>query len=106
MARSIRARINGCEPETANARRRLHRTDRKAAARLKSYLALIGLDLRLALRQKSVIFFNYLFPLIFLIVFAQFTKGDSSGAAMARILTLVIIIGVLGNGLFGAGIRA
>ncbi len=69
------------------------------------YLALISLDLKLALRQKSVLFFNYLFPLIFLVVFGQLTHGDRGGG-MTQIMTMVIMISVLGNGLFGAGIRA
>jgi ABC-2 type transport system permease protein len=72
---------------------------------MKSYIALIDLNLKLALRQKSVLFFNYLFPLIFFGVFAQAMHGDSSGA-MTQIVTMVVVIGVLGNGLFGAGIRA
>jgi imidazolonepropionase-like amidohydrolase/ABC-type multidrug transport system permease subunit len=72
---------------------------------MKSYLALIQLDLKLALRQKSVLFFNYMFPLIFFVVFAQAMHGDR-GNAMTQILTMVTIIGVLGNGLFGAGVRA
>jgi len=65
---------------------------------MKPYLALIALDLKLALRQKSVLFFNYLFPLIFFFSFAQVMH-------MTQVLTLVIIFGVLGNGLFGAGMR-
>jgi imidazolonepropionase-like amidohydrolase/ABC-type multidrug transport system permease subunit len=72
---------------------------------MKSYIALIQLDLKLALRQKSVLFFNYMFPLIFFVVFAQALHGDR-GTAMTQIVTMVIIIGVLGNGLFGAGMRA
>jgi len=72
---------------------------------MKSYIALIDLNLKLALRQKSVLFFNYLFPLIFFGVFAQAMHGDSNGA-MTQIVTMVVVIGVLGNGLFGAGIRA
>lgn len=72
---------------------------------MKSYIALIQLDLKLALRQKSVLFFNYMFPLIFFVVFAQALHGDR-GNAMTQIVTMVIIIGVLGNGLFGAGMRA
>jgi len=72
---------------------------------MKSYIALIQLDLKLALRQKSVLFFNYLFPLIFFVVFAQAMHGDR-GNAMTQVLTMVVIIGVLGNGLFGAGVRA
>jgi imidazolonepropionase-like amidohydrolase/ABC-type multidrug transport system permease subunit len=72
---------------------------------MKSYIALIQLNLKLALRQKSVLFFNYMFPLIFFVVFAQVNHGDR-GNGMTQIVTLVIVIGVLGNGLFGAGIRA
>ena len=72
---------------------------------MKSYIALIQLDLKLALRQKSVLFFNYMFPLIFFVVFAQAMHGDR-GNAMTQVLTMVVIIGVLGNGLFGAGVRA
>jgi imidazolonepropionase-like amidohydrolase/ABC-type multidrug transport system permease subunit len=72
---------------------------------MKSYIALIQLDLKLALRQKSVLFFNYMFPLIFFVVFAQAMHGDR-GNAMTQIVTMVVIIGVLGNGLFGAGMRA
>src|ERR1700674_1206074 len=72
---------------------------------MKSYIALIQLDLKLALRQKSVLFFNYMFPLIFFVVFAQAMHGDR-GNGMTQIVTMVIIIGVLGNGLFGAGMRA
>jgi imidazolonepropionase-like amidohydrolase/ABC-type multidrug transport system permease subunit len=72
---------------------------------MKSYLAIIGMDLRLALRQKSVLFFNYLFPIIFLIAFAQIMHGDRGGA-MTQVVTMVTILGVLGNGLFGAGMRA
>jgi imidazolonepropionase-like amidohydrolase/ABC-type multidrug transport system permease subunit len=72
---------------------------------MKGYLALIELDLRLALRQKSVIFFNYMFPLIFFVVFAQILHGNRGGA-MVQIVSMVTIIGILGNGLFGAGMRA
>jgi imidazolonepropionase-like amidohydrolase/ABC-type multidrug transport system permease subunit len=72
---------------------------------MKSYIALIQLNLKLALRQKSVLFFNYMFPLIFFVVFAQAMHGDR-GNGMTQIVTMVIIIGVLGNGLFGAGMRA
>jgi len=72
---------------------------------MKAYQALIALDLRLALRQRSVIFFNYLFPLIFFFIFAQAMHAER-GAAMTIVISMVLIIGILGNGLFGAGIRA
>jgi imidazolonepropionase-like amidohydrolase/ABC-type multidrug transport system permease subunit len=72
---------------------------------MKAYKALIALDLKLALRQKSVIFFNYLFPLIFFFIFGQAMHAER-GAAMTIVISMVLIIGILGNGLFGAGIRA
>jgi imidazolonepropionase-like amidohydrolase/ABC-type multidrug transport system permease subunit len=72
---------------------------------LKAYKALISLDLKLATRQKSVIFFNYAFPLVLFIVFAQSFHAER-GSAMAFVISMVVIIGILGNGLFGAGMRA
>lgn len=72
---------------------------------MKPYIALISLDLRLAVRQKSVIFFNYLFPLVFFFAFAQFSHAER-GEGMTYILALVTTFGVLGSGLFGAGMRA
>ena len=55
---------------------------------MKPYLALITLDLKLALRQKSVLFFNYLFPFVFFITFAQIEHADRGGS-MAQVLTMV-----------------
>lgn len=72
---------------------------------MKSYLALINIDLKLALRQRSVIFFNYLFPLTFFFIFAQSFHAEQGGAIM-QVVTMVAVIGILGNGLFGAGMRA
>ena len=72
---------------------------------MKSYQALIVLDLKLALRQRSVIFFNYLFPLIFFFIFAQAMHAER-GSAITIVISMVLIIGILGNGFFGAGIRA
>jgi imidazolonepropionase-like amidohydrolase/ABC-type multidrug transport system permease subunit len=70
---------------------------------MKPYLALIGVDLKLAFRDRSVLFFNYLFPLIFFFAFAE---AMSAGGSIAFVVTMVLVLGVLGNGLFGAGIRA
>lgn len=72
---------------------------------MKAYKALIGIDLKLALRNRSVIFFNYLFPLVFFFIFGQAMHAER-GAAMTMVISMVLIIGILGNGLFGAGIRA
>jgi imidazolonepropionase-like amidohydrolase/ABC-type multidrug transport system permease subunit len=72
---------------------------------MKAYKALVAIDLKLALRNRSVIFFNYLFPLIFFFIFGQAMHGER-GAAMTMVISMVLIIGILGNGLMGAGVRA
>ncbi|MDQ6704754.1 MAG: ABC transporter permease, partial [Acidobacteriota bacterium] len=72
---------------------------------MKSYIALIKIDIKLALRARSVIFFNYLFPLVFFFVFAQSFHAEQGGY-ITQVVTMVAVIGTLGNGLFGAGMRA
>jgi imidazolonepropionase-like amidohydrolase/ABC-type multidrug transport system permease subunit len=72
---------------------------------MKPYKALIAIDLKLALRNRAVIFFNYLFPLTFFFIFGQAMHGER-GAAMTVVIAMVLVIGILGNGLMGAGIRA
>src|SRR6476646_4928241 len=71
---------------------------------MKQYLAIIVMDIKLALRLRAVIFFNYLFPLIFFFTFATFLRGESG--AMTFVVTMSVTLGVLGSGFFGAGIRA
>ena len=72
---------------------------------MKSYIAYIKQNLRLTFRDKSVLFFNYLFPLIFFFIFGQLTHAERGGAA-AEVVTMVLTIGILGGGFFGAGMRA
>lgn len=73
---------------------------------MKAYLALIGIDLKLALRQRTVIFFNYLFPLIFFFTFGVFLGARTDVGRATIVMTMSTTLGILGNGLFGAGIRA
>src|SRR5579875_719659 len=72
---------------------------------MKPYIAQIKSNLRLMGRDRSVLFFSYLFPLAFFFIFAQSFDASKSPAAMAQVIDMVIIIGVLGNGFFGAGMR-
>ncbi|MBA3831606.1 MAG: amidohydrolase family protein [Chthoniobacterales bacterium] len=72
---------------------------------MKAFLALLKIDLKLARRNRAVLFFNYLFPLFFFFVFAQMF-GAGQGSAILQVVTMVIVLGILGNGLFGAGMRA
>ena len=72
---------------------------------MKAFLALLKIDLKLASRNRAVLFFNYFFPLIFFFVFAQMFDANQ-GSAILQVVTMVIVLGILGNGLFGAGMRA
>ena len=72
---------------------------------MKSFLALLKIDLKLASRNRAVLFFNYLFPLAFFFIFAQMFDA-SQGSAILQVVAMVIVLGILGNGLFGAGMRA
>src|SRR5882762_7242704 len=72
---------------------------------MKTYLALLKIDLKLACRNKAVLFFNYFFPLIFFFVFGQL-MGAKQGSAVVLVVTMVIVLGIIGSGLFGAGMRA
>jgi imidazolonepropionase-like amidohydrolase/ABC-type multidrug transport system permease subunit len=72
---------------------------------MKAYKALIAINLKLALRNRSVIFFNYLFPLTFFFIFGQAMHAER-GAGMTVVIAMVLVIGILGNGFMGAGIRA
>lgn len=71
---------------------------------MKEYLAIIVMDIKLALRLRAVIFFNYLFPLIFFFTFAAFIGRNAE--QVAYVVRMSVTLGVLGSGFFGAGIRA
>lgn len=72
---------------------------------MKAFLALTLIDLKLALRNRSVLFFNYFFPLIFFFMFG-FLMHAEQGSRIIQVVSMVTAIGILGNGLFGAGMRA
>ncbi len=73
---------------------------------MRPYLAQIKSTLRLMGRDRTMLFFSYVFPLVFFFLFAQLFDGRQSAAAMAQVISMVLIIGILGNGFFGAGMRA
>src|SRR5436190_3198410 len=72
---------------------------------MKVYLALFKSNMRLTLRDKGVLFFNYLFPLIFFFAFAELFHAGT-GAGVAYFVSTVLVMGILGNGLWGAGMRS
>lgn len=71
---------------------------------MKTYLSMIAMDIRLAMRLRVVIFFNYLFPLIFFFGFAIFMHRSVD--QMIYVVNMSVTLGVLGSGFFGSGIRA
>lgn len=72
---------------------------------MRTYFAYCKTTLALVMRDRVVLFFNYFLPLVFFIVFAQSYRADRGGA-ISQVITMVLIIGVLGSGFFGAGMRA
>jgi imidazolonepropionase-like amidohydrolase/ABC-type multidrug transport system permease subunit len=73
---------------------------------MKGYLAHIRNNLRLMGRDRAVLFFALFFPMMFFVIFAFSYDAAKNPAAMAQVVTMVILIGVLGSGFFGAGMRA
>ena len=71
---------------------------------MRVYLAIFKNNMRLTLRDPGVLFFNYLFPLIFFFGFAELFHAGV-GAGIAYFVSTVLVIGILGNGLFSAGIQ-
>ena len=67
---------------------------------MKAYLALFKNNMRLTLRDRGVLFFNYLFPLIFFFAFAEMFHAGV-GAGIAYFVSTVLVMGILGNGLVG-----
>jgi imidazolonepropionase-like amidohydrolase/ABC-type multidrug transport system permease subunit len=72
---------------------------------MNAYIAQIRMQLRLTMRDRSVVFFNYMFPLIFFAIFGSVMHADQGGTG-SQVVTMVLSIGILGGGFFGAGMRS
>lgn len=73
---------------------------------MRGALALTLTNLRLALRDRTVLFFNYIFPLIFFFVFESLMTGGRGSSGSSYVFAMILVLGIMGNGLFGAGLRA
>lgn len=73
---------------------------------MRAYLAYIQSTLRLTSRDRLVLFFNYLFPMLIFAGLGEGTGAKVSTGAATQLFSMVIILGVLGNGFFGGGMRA
>ncbi|HUB82629.1 MAG TPA: amidohydrolase family protein [Bryobacteraceae bacterium] len=72
---------------------------------MRAYLALFRSNMRLTARDRGVLFFNYLFPLIFFFAFAEMFHAGT-GQGIAYFVGTVLTMGIMGNGLWGAGMRS
>jgi imidazolonepropionase-like amidohydrolase/ABC-type multidrug transport system permease subunit len=72
---------------------------------VKPFLSFLKIDLKLASRNRAVLFFNYIFPLIFFFAFTTMFGARQAGQVVL-VVTMVTVIGILGSGFFGAGMRA
>src|SRR5262245_15819575 len=70
------------------------------------HFALLISELRVSMRERSVVFFNYLFPLVFFFMFGEFMNARASMGSAQFIVSTVLAMGIMGNGLFGMGMRA
>jgi imidazolonepropionase-like amidohydrolase/ABC-type transport system involved in cytochrome c biogenesis permease component len=73
---------------------------------MNAYLAQIRMNLLLTRRDRTALFFQFLFPLLFFFIFGATMRAEQGGAAATQVVNMVLTIGVLGSGFFGAGIRA
>ncbi len=73
---------------------------------MRPYLAYLRTTLRLTARDRVVVFFNYLMPLIFFAAFGEGFGAKTSQGALTQVLSMVLMFGVLGSGFFGGGLRA
>ena len=72
---------------------------------MNAFLAFLKIDLKLARRNRAVLFFNYFFPLMFFFVFG-YAFDAKQGSTSVIVVTMVTTIDILGSGFFGAGMRA
>ena len=71
---------------------------------LAPYIAMIRTNLRLTTRDRTVLFFNYVFPLIFFFIFGTVMHAERGGV-IVQVVNMVLSLGILASGLFGAGMR-
>ncbi len=72
---------------------------------MKAFWANVVINLKLTARDRMVMFFNYAFPLVFFFFFGQVMHADQGGVAV-YVVSMVLTMGVLNNGFFGAGLRS
>jgi imidazolonepropionase-like amidohydrolase/ABC-type multidrug transport system permease subunit len=73
---------------------------------MNAYIAQIKMNLKLTRRDRMALFFQFIFPLVFFFIFGATLRAEQDPGAATQLVNMVLTIGVLGSGLFGAGVRA
>lgn len=73
---------------------------------MRGTIAYIKSTLLLTLRDRMVLFFSYVFPLLFFFLFANTFKAGVGEGAITQVIGMVLVLGILGTGFFGGGLRA
>jgi len=73
---------------------------------MRAYIAYLRSTLRLTLRDRMVLFFGYVFPIALFALFANSFRAEQSTGAITQVICMVLVLGILGNGFFGGGMRA
>jgi hypothetical protein len=70
---------------------------------MNTYFTFLKIYTALATRNKTVLMFNYLLPLLFFTVFSGILGKAANG--IANTVAMSLVVGVIGNGLYGAGLQ-
>jgi ABC-type multidrug transport system permease subunit len=73
---------------------------------MKAYLVQIRMTMLLMLRNKAAVIFGWGFPLVFFFLFSGMFGASQSPRVAGQVVGMILTMGVLGAGLFGAGMQA
>lgn len=73
---------------------------------MRAYWAMFYIDLKLLLRRRTVVFFHYGLPLLTLVTLSELFDAKHDRAMAAYLFAMVSVLGIVGSGFFGAGVRA
>ena len=70
---------------------------------MKTYLAFLEYDLRVSVRNKRTVFLSYILPVGAFLFLAELFRDR--GGDLGSIFNMSVVIGLMGNGLWGAALR-
>ncbi len=73
---------------------------------MRAYWTLFYIDLRLLLRRRTVVFFHYVLPILTLVSMGELFDAKNDARMASYAFAMVSVLGIVGSGFFGAGVRA